>query len=366
MKTETLKILLATLLVIGIAGCKDKQATNENGDAVVGTDGMADSAATAAADLAKTPDPHDPCRLLEPKEVEAVLGAPLAFAPYRGGNPIGESAAMPDETGYYCWYFTADNRNLTVQAEWTDAGAINAGVSGNLAKAEDATKGMLKLQDGTELVGDWDEAKMRGCCTFVAMQGDSMVEIDFGGSLNTTAEQAAGLANKALARLTKPLDINGLTGQKDGLKHLLARYSSDDPCALWSAADVAKLLGPQKGEPERSDNNCTITYTGKDGHSHLFVVSTTLRNGYRNFRGENARFGGFTKSINAEGAEQGVALRASKGVEGPWEVASDGDIQFNTVKRDAQIAVRHGGMSHDDLRAFIGHGYAKIEAEAKK
>lgn len=365
MKNKTLKILLAALLLATMSACKDKDASSGE-EKAVSADGMADSADLAAADLAQTPDPKDPCRLLEPKEVEAVLGAPLAFAPYRGGNPIGDSAAMPDETGYYCWYFTADNRNLTVQAEWTDAGAINAGVSGNLAKAEDATKGMLKLQDGTELVGDWDEAKIRGCCTFVAMQGDSMVEIDFGGSLNTTTEQAAGLANKALARLTKPLDISGLTGQKDGLKHLLARYSSDDPCALWSAADVAKLLGPQKGEPERSDNNCTITYTGKDGRSHLFVVSTTLRNGYRNFRGENATFEGFTKSINADNAEGGVALRASKGVEGPWEAASDGAIQFNTVKGDAQIAVRHGGMSHDQLRAFIGHGYAKIEAGAKK
>ena len=366
MKTKTLKILLATLLVVGIAGCKNKDAVNENGDAVAGADGMADSAATAAADLAKTPDPHDPCRLLEPKEVEAVLGAPLAFAPYRGGNPIGDSAAMPDETGYYCWYFTADNKNLTVQAEWTDAGAINAGISGNLAKAEGATKGMLKLQDGTELVGDWDEAKIRGCCTFVAMQGDSMVEIDFGGSLTATAEQAAALANKALPRLSKPLDINGLAGQKDGLKHLLARFSSEDPCALWSAADIAQLLGPQKSEPERSGNECTIRYKGKDGKDHLFVANTTLRNGYRNYRGENATFEGFAKNINAEAAEQGVALRVSKGVEGPWEAASDGAIQFNTVKGDAQISIRHGGMSDDDLRAFIGHGYAKIEAGAKK
>jgi hypothetical protein len=366
MKTKTLKILLATLLVAGIAGCKDKDATNENGDAVVSGDGMADSADLAAADLAKTPDPHDPCRLLEPKEVEAVLGAPLAFAPYRGSQPIGDSAAMPQEDGNACWYFTADNKNLTVQAEWTDAGAINAGISGNLEKAEGATKGMLKLQDGTELVGDWDEAKIRGCCTFVAMQGDSMVEIDFGGSLSTTAEQAGQLANKALPRLAKPLDISGLSGQKDGLKRLLALYVSDDPCALWSAADIAKLLGPQKGELGRSGNECTITYSGKDGKDHLFVANITLRNGYRNYRGENSTFEGFTKSINAEGADQGVALRASKGVEGPWEAASDGAIQFNTVRRDAQISVRHGGMSIDDLRAFIGHGYAKIEAGAKK
>lgn len=365
MKTNIIKIVFAAMLVAAIVGCKDKDV-GQNETGAVNADGMADSADLAAADLAKTPDPKDPCRLLEPKEVEAVLGAPLAFAPYRGGNPIGDSAAMPDETGYYCWYFTADNRNLTVQAEWTDAGAINAGVSGNLAKAEDATKGMLKLQDGTELVGDWDEAKIRGCCTFVAMQGDSMVEIDFGGSLNTTAEQAAGLANKALPRLTKPLDINGLAGQKDGLKRLLSLYASDDPCALWSAADIAKLLGPQKGAPERSGNECTIRYNGKDGKEHLFVANITLRNGYRNYRGENATFEGFAKNINAEGADQGVALRASKGVEGPWEAASDGAIQFNSVKRDAQISIRHGGMSDDDLRAFIGHGYARIEAGAKK
>ena len=98
----------------------------------------------------------------------------------------------------------------------------------------------------------------------------------------------------------------------------------------------------------------------------MFVANTTLRNGYRNYRGENATFEGFAKNINAEAAEQGVAWRVSKGVEGPWEAASDGAIQFNTVKGDAQISIRHGGMSDDDLRAFIGHGYAKIEAGAKK
>lgn len=366
MKSRTLDIVLATLLVAAIAGCQDKGATAENGDAPASSAGMADSAATAAADLAKVPDPHDPCRLLEPKEVEAVLGAPLAFAPYRGGQPIGLSAAMPQEDGNACWYFTADHGNLTVQADWTDANAINAGVSGSVEGAEGAAKGMLKLQDGTELVGDWDEAKIGGCCTFIALQGDSQVEIDFGGSLSTTAEQAGGLASKALARLARPLDVSGLAGQKDGLEHLVARYASDDPCSLWSAADIAKLLGPQKGEPERSDNSCTITYVGKDGRSHLFVVSVTLRNGYRSYRGENASFEGFAKSINAEGAEQGVALRDSKGVDGPWEAASDGAIQFNTVKGDAQIAVRHGGMSQDDLRAFIGHGYAQIEARSNR
>ena len=363
MKTNTVKIFMATLLVAALVGCKDKNAASA--DAAAEGDDMADSAITAVADLSKTPDPHDACRLLEPKEVEAILGAPLAGAPYLGGNPDGDSGPTPNPTGNVCWYYTADDRNLTIQADWTDAGAINAGISGNLAKAEAATKGMLKLQDGTELTGDWDEAKMRGCCTFVAIQGDSMVEINFAGSLTATAEQAGALANKALARLNKPLDISGQSGLKDALKHLLARYSSEDPCSLWSNADITQLLGARKGEFERSGDDCTIRYTGKDGQVHLFVTTVTLINGYRGFRRDNATYGGFAKSINAMGASEGVTLKESKTIEGPWEAASDGSIQFNSVKRDAQISVR-SNLSHDELRALLGHAYAKIEAGKKK
>jgi len=363
MKNKTLKILMAALLLATMSACKDKDAGSSESDAV-NADGMADSADTAAADLAKTPDPHDPCRLLDPKEVEAVLG-PLAGAPYRGGNPNGDSGPTPDPEGDVCWYYTAEDKNIAVQAEWTDAGAINAGVSANLEKAEAATKGMMKLQDGTELVGDWDEAKITGCCNFVAMQGDSMVEIEFGGSLTTTPEQAGGLANKALARLSKPLDISGQTGEKDALKHLLTRYSSEDPCSLWSNADITRLLGTPKGDFERSGDDCTVRYIGKDGQEHLFVTTVTLRNGYRGFRRDNATYGGFAKSINAMGADEGVALKESKTIDGPWDAASDGPIQFNSVKRDAQISVR-SNLSQDELRALLGHAYAKIAAGAQK
>jgi hypothetical protein len=168
--------------------------------------GLADSADTAAADLSGTQatvaaDPHDPCRLLTANEVEAVLGSKLIGPPYRSSNPLGDSAGWPQDEGSVCWYVGKDNRNLTVQADWENAGAISAGVSGTLAKAEGASKGMLRLQDGTELVGDWDEAKMLGCCSLQAMLGDSSVEIEFGGSL-AMPQQAGELANKALARLT--------------------------------------------------------------------------------------------------------------------------------------------------------------------
>lgn len=358
MNIKVSQLFLTLVIALAVTGCSKQETASQDADAP-----------TVAKSTTPTPpaaDPHDPCRLLDPKEAEAVLGAPLAGAPYRGGQAIGSKAGVPQEDGDACWYYTSDNKNFTVQAEWTNAGAINAGVNANLAKAEGATKGMLKLQDGTELVGDWDEAKIRGCCIFVAMQGDSMVEIDFGGSLTTTTQQAADLANKALARLTKPLDISGQTGLTAGLKNMLARYSSTDPCSLWTAEDITKLLGAPKGEPERSDNTCTYVYTNAKGNSVMFMTMVTLRNGYRGYRTDNGSNAGFEASINAIGEKEGVSLKASTAIPGPWEAAIDSPIMFNTVKRDAQIAVRQRGMSREELTALIGHGYAKIEAGAKK
>ena len=61
---------------------------------------------------------------------------------------------------------------------------------------------------------------------------------------------------------------------------------------------------------------------------------------------------------------EGVQLRASKGVEGPWEAAVNGPIQFNSVRKDASIALRQSGMSEDDIRALLGHAYDRIEAGA--
>ena len=38
-------------------------------------------------------------------------------------------------------------------------------------------KGVLKLGDGSELTGEWDEAKVVNCCTFIAMRGDQLVTV---------------------------------------------------------------------------------------------------------------------------------------------------------------------------------------------
>ncbi len=363
MTSNLLRSFLLLAVLVATSACKPGGADSIASPASDGD--LADSAATAAADLASSAaDPHDPCRLITAAEAEAVLGAPLAGAPYLAGQPNGDSAGMPQEGADVCWYSTAANHSLTVSADWENGGAILAGVGGYLAKAEGVTKGLLKLQDGTELTGDWDELKVTGCCTLMALQGDSLVEIDFGAS-NASPAQAAELANKALARLTKPLAVDGKAGQKDALKRILKRYSSTDPCALWSAADITRLLGTPKGEPERSDNNCTWSYTNKQGRGAMFNATVTLRNGYRQFRTDNATYAGFATGLNAMGSEEGVKLKDTQVLAGPWEAAENGAIQFSSVRKDAAISLRQAGMSLDDIRALVGAGYDHIEAGAK-
>lgn len=362
MKRQRIFVATLALLSFALAAC------NKPDTAPGIATGAGDSAHAAAADRSAPPasaalDPQDPCRLLTASEVEAVLGSTLIGPPYRGANPLGDSAGWPQEAGSVCWYVGKDNRNITVQADWENAGAIAAGVSGALAKAEGASKGIVKLQDGSELVGDWDEARMRGCCTLHTILGDAAVEIEFGGSL-ATPEQAGELANKALARLTQPLAVSGSAGNAAAHKREEARYAPSDPCAYWTVADIERLLGGAEAPlVETSGQDCHITFSGERGRN-LMVLTVTPRNGYRSFRSENASFAGFAHGINTANNDS-VQLKSAQVVEGPWEAAEDGPIQFNAVRHDASIALRQGGMSIEQIRAIIGHAFDRIDAGVK-
>ncbi len=364
MKRQRTPLPALALLSLVLVACNKPDAS-----VVPPGGGLADSAATAAADLSGVqanvvPDPHDPCRLLTVAEVEAVLGSKLVVPPYRGSNPLGDSNGLPQDDGSVCWYVGKDNHNLTAQADWENAGAVTAAVSRELANGESASGGILKLQDGSELVGDWDEARLRGCCALQAMLGDASVEIEFGGS-QATEEQAGELANKALARLTKPLPVSGIAGNAAAQQWQQARYAPTDPCAYWTVADVQRLLGGDEAPVViASGQDCDITFSGARGRSEL-VITVTPRNGYRTFRNENATFAASTRGISADN-EGSIKLRDSKAVQGPWEAAEDGPIQFNAVRHDASIALRHGGMSIEQIRAIVGHAFDKIEQGAGK
>src|SRR4029077_3462572 len=101
----------------------------------------------------------DPCALLDPKEVEAALGAPLAVPPYRAGS--GPFDANGD--GKVCVYETAKFRYITLDVDWEGGQAAdstggmvkNLMKSGGTAEINNNVKKNFKLDDGTEMTGEW-------------------------------------------------------------------------------------------------------------------------------------------------------------------------------------------------------------------
>jgi hypothetical protein len=351
--------LLLTGLLLGLSACDGKQAGGDIAALANGSAGTADAAAPVPAAL----DPEDPCRLLQPAEVEAVLGKPLAGAPFRSGNPLGSRAGVADPTGSACWYEAADFTNIAVQATWAHAGAVMAGVAETLDKAEGATRGHLRLQDGTELAGDWDEAKITGCCNFVALRGDSSVEIDVGGT-TASFEQAAKLAEAALGRLEAPLPIDGAAGTAAAEQRRKARVAVDGFCGLWDAADIAAVLGPMQGEPELSDNTCTYRYRSARGGTGMFMSIAVLRNGARMYRNDNRTSANLAASLRAEHGQD--VLAADQALKGPWDEAVDTPLQFNTRKGDTQIAIRHQNLSDYQLRELVTRAYVRLGLLSKE
>src|SRR3546814_17586745 len=97
----------------------------------------------------------------------------------------------------------------------------------------------------------------------MALRGDSVVEIDFGGS-TTTPEQAGALADAALRRLEAPLSIDGRDGLAAAEQRQALRPKAGDPCNLWSAADIEATVGVLQGTPEASGHRSEERRVGKE------------------------------------------------------------------------------------------------------
>ena len=189
-------LVLASLTVILAAACSKKTAEVPGADAVT----------AKGAGAVEVADPeHNPCSLLEPKDLEAALGGSLVGPAYRFSR--ANNRWGPAEDGDACRYEGANHHFIQIEVEW-EGGAKMLHMYGTVQSlADQKLKGVLKLGDGSELTGEWDEAKVVNCCTFIAMRGDQLVTVDIAGS-NATLEQAAGIADAALKRIEKPLPVN--------------------------------------------------------------------------------------------------------------------------------------------------------------
>ncbi|MES2885666.1 MAG: hypothetical protein V4709_12730 [Pseudomonadota bacterium] len=365
----------------------------------------AEPAAASAPATKAALDGNDPCRLLSAAEAEAVLAAPLAVAPYRSYGGIGDRAGLPLEGSDVCWYEAGNRRNLSVTLTRSNGGSVMKGVGQVTDTVEKNTK--AKFQDGTELAGEWDEAKVMNGTSFMALRGDSLVEIDTGGSEATPA-QIGSLADAAIKRLEAPLPYDSSLSFKAAEAFYAKRPASGDPCSLLSKADVEAVLGGAvQGEPQAnsSGDECIYTYAttrnglqkaGDQGKipkgtlsdeemkmmsefmgalggsaaigdaapgataTDTLVLNVEWRNGYRLYRVSNQMMGSMGAGLGAEmGAAERKALGSSSALTGPWDHAQLSKVQFSSVRSDVQINLRPATLKPEQYAALMTRAYEK-------
>lgn len=342
--------LLVPLVAILLIGCGKK----------------APDIAVAAKDASEKSSPssgagHDPCSLLEPKELEAALGGSLVGPPYLFNR---YSKGGPAANGDACRYEGRDYHFIQIEVEWT-GGAQMMNMYGTVQNlANQKMKGVLKLGDGTELTGEWDEAKAVNCCTFIAMRGDQVVTVDIAGS-KATLEQAAAIADAALKRIDKPLPLKGTAGIATAIARDATRPKERDPCSLVSRAEAeAALEFPLVKDPVVEDSKCIYTYTGTGTRPLSVGLDIRWRNGFAVFRGDAAVRANVGKALGLgshTAQDKKESTVPDPVLAGPWEAAQVGQGNFSAVKKDVLIkADAYDNKQQERARKLVALAIGKL------
>jgi hypothetical protein len=286
--------------------------------------------ATGTATRSESPGEHDPCSLLEPKEVEDVLGAPLASPPFLAEYSDG------------CAYRDGNFHNIVIQPYWDGAAAFR--MFGAMQTLVDGhAKGLLKLVDGTEIAGEWDEARVIGCCTFMALRGDQAVSVDVTGTTTVAIPQAAKLADAALKRLDHPLPIDGGTGVKPAKEYAAAhRPKRVEACALLTRPEAEALIGPLTGDPKSQGDSCHYLRAGT--FSEEDVLSVDWEGGLRSLRENSALWAGFDTAANPA-----------------WEASGIGNFPgYCAVKRDVLVCLHTMAVKQEQALVVLAKAMSKI------
>lgn len=311
-------------------------------------------------------DEHDPCSLLDPKEAEAALGAPLATPPYRTGS--GE----PQTDGESCAYEDAHFHRIVLGVDW-DGATVSWKMLGNIQSMvnQGPTKGMLHLADGSDLAGTWDEARVQGCCTFATLLGDQGVTIDAENS-DAGIPAAAKLADAALKRLGKPLAIDGNAGVAAAKGYEAAhRPKPRDPCSLLTRAEAEAIIGPLSADPKKtSDTTCEYdrmidSPTGKLRAEMDIEVRWTF--GYQELHQNVSLRQGFAHGFAAglpDRKEVEAGLRGGELPASPnWEEAYAGATRaggLGAVKNDVMVGVDGFAIPREQLLSVLEKVMSKL------
>jgi hypothetical protein len=342
---------------LALTGCGRKATDAAHTETTAADNGSPDQAQGGSADQ------HDPCSLLDPKEAEAALGAPLATPPFRSSN------GDPFANGDGCTYEDAHFRRIVVDVEW-DGASSGWKMMGNIQAManQGPTKGMLHLADGSDLAGTWDEARVEGCCKFAALLADQSVSVDVEDS-TVGLPAAAKLADAALKRLDKPLAIDGTQAVAAAKDYEAAhRIKRRDACSFLTRAEAEAIIGPLSADPKGDEDSCEYDRVTEAGRLPAqLVVRVSWIAGYQELRENTSLRQGFVKGFTA-GMPHGkdVAAAMSGGALPPspyWEVASTGATRaggLGAVKDDVMIGVDGMAIPREQMVRVLEKAMSKL------
>jgi hypothetical protein len=343
------KAALAWIACVALVGCSSKTASDTH---------------SAAPPMAQsdTSGPHgnDPCSLLEPKEVEAVLGAPLGTPPFRASN------GTPQADGDDCEYLTADFSRIIFTVTF-EGGAQSYQMTGFGKKLLSgaptaAARNAFKMDDGTEITGEWDEAQLTAmnCCIFNALRADQMITIDFTAT-DAALPRAASLVDAAFKRIDKPLALDGGANVAAAKAFLATRPKRRDPCSVLSQKEVEAVVGSLTAAPSADGAaNCSYPIAPEGGMPRAYVIHYLWEGGIADVRstGHIVNVGGMAMGGAPAKAEDPLPPKAAPGE--PWDRAGVMYNDFVALKKDVEVKIDHRGLDDAKVKALVAAAMRKI------
>lgn len=386
-----MKIQILSVIIIGLAlsGCGKSSPVDAPANAKANTNDVLASRDSASTRRSKE---RDPCSVLEVSDVEAVIGK-LAGPPFLTDGP---NSLDPTRNGGACRYEAANFRSLGVDIAWTGGGKLQsmAAPAKNLVDAKGMRGKLPKgaVPEGVEVAGDWDEADVIGCCRLNAYYADTMISVEFSES-RATVEQVAGLVNKIISHIDKPVSLDGRAGVEAAIQRMAQRPKKRSVCDLLTRTEVEAVVGPLESAPTGDSSSCQYSVRASPGSGNSpdkFMAAVDWTWGYSKFRDEVAMTGAVTDSLlgpfkgmsipgipadkmkeiekvagsmggnvdKLKSLSKDMANPTQTGITGPWDDASFLMTKFLAVKKDVLITL--DGIDSTHAKSLVVKAMEKL------
>ena len=361
MRTSLLGLIGWACACLLCAGCSGKPPAQKP----AASPGAAPPIAQTASDEFRY---DDPCSLLEPAEAERVLGEPLGTPPYRSQNN------KPEVDGKECTYLGKGLHVVTVEVDFSGGAQafsilnFSKGLLGKLPGGEG--KQVFRLDDGTEVTGEWDEATLMAltCCNFLALRGDQLLQIDFTGTDAKLAD-VVPLANAAFQRIDKPLKIDGGATIDAAKVFASQRPKPRSACELLTRAEIEAVVGKLATDPvadPKRPNSCRFELAS--GTTSV-AIDVSWQGGYAAVRSAahteriSTNLGRQVVPANERAAEKATPEMFDPAVTDPaWERGGWIGRKFLAVRRDVLVTAAGEDRQFFDIHKRLGDGVEKLVA----